>query len=195
MCWMSIYRGGDAAARALEACQHNEQRSGGHSWGITVAVDGELHRKRGVGHIPPEAFGLYPEADVALAHTRFATRGTVNVQNAHPFEVRDDAGEPVAMLAHNGTWRSAPRDEERADTYYIARLLESIYRADPDRRFEEIVRVTGEATGETLTVLHRNGSAYTYSGRYEITENEAEDQGCVRSSGGTPIPEGVVTEV
>jgi len=191
MCWMSIYRGDDAAGRALEACQRNEQRSGGHSWGIAVAVDGELHRKRGVGHIPPEAFDLFPEADVALAHTRFATRGDVNVQNAHPFEVRDDAGEAVAMLAHNGTWRSAPRDDERADTYYIARLLESIYRADPDRRFEEIVRATGDATGETLTVLHRDGAAYTYSGRYEITEQES----CVRSSGGTPIPEGVVTDV
>lgn len=191
MCWMSIYRGDDATARAVEACQQNEQQSGGHSWGVAVAVDGELRRERGVGTIPVDALELYPEADVALAHTRFATRGDVNVQNAHPFEVRDADGEPVAMLAHNGTWWSAPDDPERADSYYMARLLESIYRADADRPFAEIVRLTGEITGETMTVLHRDGSAYVYAGRYEITEGE----GCARSSGGTPIPDGVVTEV
>ncbi|QBI90048.1 glutamine amidotransferase domain protein, class-II [Halobacterium phage ChaoS9] len=191
MCWMSIYRGDNPAARAVAACQQNEQRSGGHSWGVAVAVDGELHRERGLGAMPDDVVDELPDADVALAHTRYATRGEITVQNAHPFEVRDDDGEPVAMMAHNGTWWSAPDDPDRADSYYMARLLESIYRADPGRPFEEIVQATGDTTGETMTVLHRDGSAYVYSGRYEITEAEQ----CVRSSGATPIPEGTVTEI
>ncbi|AAM88714.1 putative glutaminase [Natrialba phage PhiCh1] len=191
MCWMSIYRGDDAPERAVAACQQNEQRSGGHSWGVAVAVDGELHRERGVGAMPIDAVDALPEADVALGHTRFATRGEISLRNAHPFEVRDRDGEPVAMLAHNGTWLSAPDVDDRADSWYMARLMESIYCAEPARPFEEIVRATGETTGETMTVLHRDGSAYTYSGRYEITE----DDHCVRSSGGTPIPDGVVTKI
>lgn len=190
MCWMSIFRGEDAAARALEACSEHEETSGGHSWGVAAPVDGRMVTAKAVGNIPVTAYELIPDAEVALAHTRKATRGEIVTENAHPFPVRDRDGKAVAALAHNGTWYGAP-DGDRCDSYYIARLLESQYRADPDRPFEELVEQTGRITGETLTVIHRDGRGFCYAGRFGITEGEE----CLKSSGGTPIPEGSVRQI
>lgn len=191
MCWMNIVRGEDAAARALEAASEHEQQSGGHSWGVAASVDGRLVVSKATGHIPDPAFDLIPEAEVALGHTRAATRGSVTVENAHPFQVRNAEGEAVAALAHNGTWYGAPQGEDRCDSYYIARLLESQYRADPDQDFEALVEQTGRVTGETITVLHRDGRGFCYAGRFGITEGEE----CLKSSGGTPIPQGGVRQI
>jgi len=191
MCWMNIVRGEDAAARALEAASEHEDTSGGHSWGVAAPVDGRLVVCKAVGDIPEPAKDLIPEAEVALAHTRAATRGSVTVENAHPFRVTDEDGRAVAALAHNGTWYGAPQGEDRCDSYYIARLLESQYRADPDRPFEELVEQTGRVTGETITVIHRDGRGFCYAGRFGITETDD----ALKSSGGTPIPEGGVRQI
>lgn len=190
MCWMSVYRGEDALSRALAACSENEGQSGGHSWGYAAVTDDGLETGHGLGEIPPAVTRLEDGYDVALGHTRFATRGEITLENAHPFPVHDRDGEAVAALAHNGTWYAAP-DDGRCDSYHIARLLETLYRTNPDRPFEEVVRRTGEVTGETLTVIHRDGRAFAYAGRFGITETGES----VRSSGGTPIPEGRVVEL
>lgn len=187
---MSIYRGEDALSRALAACADNEAGSGGHSWGFAVPTDGGIDTGHGLGEIPPAVTSVDGEHQIALAHTRYATRGEVTLENAHPFPVYDDDGEAIAALAHNGTWYQAP-DDGHCDSYHIARLLETMYRASPDRDFEELVRRTGEVTGETITVLHRDGRAFCYAGRFTITETDD----AVRSSGGRPIPEGRVVEL
>lgn len=192
MCWMSIYRGPDAVRQALRACSENEDDSGGHSWGYAVATaDGELHLAHGLGELPPATPDGQGEVIAALGHTRYATRGTVNLANAHPFPVEGPDGETVAALAHNGTWHGAPTEPgcDRCDSWYIARELERHLTDGVD--VKEAVRLTGERTGETITVLHRDGTGYVYSGRFGITE--AED--CVRSSGGTPIPTGEVRTI
>lgn len=189
MCWMAIYRGPDAVREALRACSENEQHSGGHSWGFAVATDdAELHTGHGLGQLPPAAPDENDEVVAALGHTRFATRGEITLANAHPFPVEGPAGETVAALAHNGTWWEAP-DGDRCDSYYIARLLEDLL--IPERDFRQAVRLAGEVTGETITVLHRDGTGYVYSGRHGITEGD----GCVKSTGGTPIPDGGVATV
>jgi len=187
---MAIYRGENAAVDAMQACTENELKSGGHSWGLAFPAGGELVIVKAVGEIPEAAVNLAPGAEVALAHTRMATRGEVCLENAHPFAVKDVDGEVVAALAHNGTWYGAPENGAgRCDSYYIARLLEDLL--IPERDFREAVRLAGEVTGETITVLHRDGTGYVYSGRYGVTEGD----GCVKSTGGTPIPDGSVTTI
>lgn len=187
---MCIYRGEEALSQALSACSENEQNSGGHSWGFAVATaDGELHTGHGLGEIPPATPAVDGDEIVAaLGHTRFATKGEITLENAHPFPIEGPDGETIAALAHNGTWYGAPSDTDRCDSYYIARHLETVIKADPGRDFKEAVRITGRAVGETITVLHRDGTGYVYSGRYKITEGE----NCVRSTGGKIIPDGSV---
>lgn len=192
MCWMSLYSGADGIEKALRACRENEQESGGHSWGYAVATaDEELHLGHGLGTLPPFAPEMAGDGEpvAALAHTRFATRGDITLANAHPFPVENRDGEVVAALAHNGTWYDAPDDGDRCDSWYLARVLESVL--TEDRPFREAVRMAGKRTGQTIAVLHRDGTGCVYSGRFGIT---GETDG-LRSSGGTPIPTGEVRTI
>lgn len=181
---------GTAVEDAVRALRTGEQQSGGHSWGIAVPTDDGLRIEHGLGTIPdgvPERFADV-EATVALGHTRYATKGSRTLENAHPFAIRDGDGEGdvVAALAHNGTWYGAPSGTDRADSYYIARLVETMY--NNGTPMETAVQRAGEITGETLAVLDRDGEGYVYAGRYTITEGE----NCAASSGEIPIPEGAL---
>lgn len=195
MCWMTIQRDedGESAPRmAIEAIEYGQDQSGGHSWGIAFPSpfgDG-LHLQHGVGRVPPRAVDYFArfDAEIALGHTRLATQGTVNMENAHPFPIVSDEGETVAALAHNGTWHDAPTTD-RADSYYIARLVETLYRSGHD--LPTAVAEAGDITSETLTVLTSDGRGLTYAGRYTICE--ATD--AVKSTGGNPIPEGTLQVV
>jgi glutamine phosphoribosylpyrophosphate amidotransferase len=178
---------GDAVGDAVRALRHGERESGGDSWGLAIPTDEGLAIETGLGRMPGniDAVAAGYDATVALGHTRLATRGGVTLENAHPFAVRNTDGETVAALAHNGTWYGAPASE-RADSYYIARLVESFYTAGHD--LERAVREAGDVTGETLLVLDREGTGYVHAGRFEITDTG----GDIASSGGMPIAEGEV---
>lgn len=176
MCWMAGRRGDDALARAVRDVTNHEQMRGGHSWGYAALIDGEWEVEHGLGYVP--AAIQLPEAEVAIAHTRFATRGAVTTENAHPFPVEVD-GETVAYLCHNGTWLDAPDDGVHADSYFIARELENELADRPDAQFGDVLRSVGRRIGETLLVLHRSGALFTFAGRYTITA----DDGVIRSSG------------
>ena len=194
MCWMTIQtdEDGDAAAEAARAIARGERMAGGHSWGIAFPDgEGEVEIHRGVGHVPTFlSRGLSQEvdADIALGHTRFATRGTITVENAHPFPVHDEDGKVIAALAHNGTWHDAP-DTDRADSYYIARLMESLIHGGHD--VQEAFHMAGDITGETLVALTADGDGFVHSGRFEITTLA----GSIMSSGGRPIPTGEVRAI
>jgi len=189
MCWMTIQRSetGDAVADAVRAVRHGERKSGGDSWGLAVPTDDGLAIETGLGRLPSNMGAVADQYDaaVALGHTRLATRGDVTLENAHPFGIRNTDGETVAALAHNGTWYGAPASE-RADSYYIARLVESFRNAGHD--LERAVREAGDVTGETLLVLDREGTGYVHAGRFEITDTG----GDIASSGGIPIADGEV---
>lgn len=176
---------GAAVEQAVDRLRHGEQCSGGDSWGLAFPTPDGLEIRTGVGPVPDnmDVCAQHWDADVALGHTRFATRGGVTMKNAHPFAIRNSRGETIAALAHNGTWHEAPRTE-RADSYYIARLAESMVLAGHD--LETAIRHAGKITGETVLVIDDSGIGYVYSGRFEITDTD----GDVASSGGTPIPTG-----
>lgn len=203
MCWMTAVRGENALERALENIRSNEQVSGGHSWGFAVPTPDGLTLQHGIGMVPPEGEVPMPAElqdvpedetpEVALAHTRFATRGSITTKNAHPFPVyaNEGDGEMVAALAHNGTWREAPASPSGyCDSYYIARALEQMLVHHP---LEDAVRMVGDRIGETILVLGVDGPAYVYSGRYKITAST--DLGEIRSTGLDEIPDREVKEL
>jgi glutamine phosphoribosylpyrophosphate amidotransferase len=189
MCWMTIQNddSGAAVEQAVDRLRHGERCSGGDSWGLAFPKqNGEgLEIRTGVGTVPQnmETVASHWDADVALGHTRWATRGEISMRNAHPFAIRNSDGDTIAALAHNGTWHDAPKTD-RADSFYIARLAESMILAGHD--LNDAVQHAGDVTGETLVVIDSEGTGYVYSGRFEITDTG----GDVASSGGMPIPTG-----
>lgn len=195
---MTIQTGEHAIADAVEQLRKHEKTSGGHSWGLAIPHDGELYRLRDVGPVPRFPQQELPahvveDATVCLGHTRYATRGSVTKENAHPFTVENADGEVVAMLAHNGTWHQAPRDGQHADSWFIAKELEHLVQTMESWPFEELLKIVGRFVGETITVVHRDGRAWAYSGRFTITADER--AGVVASSGHDEIPTGELYQV
>lgn len=184
---MTIRHERDALAKGLINVQDAEKTSGGHSWGYAFVEDGEFTVEHGIGEIP--AMFKIPVTDNALVHTRMATQGEINITNAHPFEITDEDDNVVAMLAHNGTWHGSPDHDLYSDTWFMARALESYVRDEPD--FETALELLTDHVGETVVVLHESGSAYVYSGRFEITREGS----VVQSSGLESIKTGRIERI
>jgi len=175
MCWMDIRRGCDALAEAVVNIRPHEELNG-HSYGMAWVNGDGVHIKRGVGRIPDDV--NMPIAEAALAHTRFATRGKINVENSHPFAIeRND--QVVAALAHNGTWHEAPDVDGWSDTRAMVAVLNHMLDEDPNLPFREAFKRLGEMTGETIVALHEDGACYVHSGWFPITR----DGSVVSSSG------------
>jgi len=186
MCWMDIRRSRDALAESIRAVKRHEG-SNGHSWGWAAVVDGEIEIQKGIGRIPDNVKA--PVVEAAMCHTRYATVGDINEENAHPFEVTYD-GEVVAALAHNGTWYDAPDVEGWSDSRAMASVLSRAL--DRDVPFREAFGTLGEVTGETVIALHRDGALYVHSGRFPITRSGA----AVSSSGREcEVPTGEVLSI
>ena len=100
MCGIVGYIGSEQAADiVLKSLQRLEYR-GYDSAGIATVSDGKLHLVRSVGKLNNLAAILKDKTQpghVGIGHTRWATHGGVNEQNAHPHI----AGERVAIV-HNG---------------------------------------------------------------------------------------------
>ena len=99
---------------------------GGDSWGIAVGPSSCRIELRGLGtYAKGGNLPVMSPGDVLIGHTRFATRGQVAIQNAHPFSHGDFA------VAHNGAYRApiASDEWEDCDSYRltgeVARSIES----------------------------------------------------------------------
>ena len=125
-------RDGSAANRAMEALRRLEYR-GYDSAGIATLHDGALDRRRAAGKLNNLQTLLNDNpipGSIGIGHTRWATHGAANTQNAHPH-----VSGPVALV-HNGiieNFRQLRSDLEKkghvfeteTDTETIAHLIAS----------------------------------------------------------------------
>jgi predicted glutamine amidotransferase len=128
-------------------------------WGIMFARKGELEVYRGMD--PDDFFAVYDDVDEdahLTVHFRWATHGTLDTRNCHPFTACD--GEYAVM--HNGVINTPIQDKTRSDTWHfvngpLARTLEKVPRLfDHDKLRAVIERRVG--VSNKLVVLRRDGA-------------------------------------
>jgi len=140
MCGIVGYVGPLRATDVLLGGLARLEYRGYDSAGVAVTDDGGLAIVRRVGRLAnlTEALGSHPlESHVGIGHTRWATHGRPNEENAHPHA---DCDQRIAVV-HNGIIENyADLREELAaaghilrsetDTEAIAHLIESYYTGD-----------------------------------------------------------------
>lgn len=161
----------DASEAVMEGLRRLDYR-GYDSWGVAVVQGKKITVEKQVGVVSKERPTL-PDATIGIGHTRWATHGKVNVQNAHPHYSSDKS----FVLAQNGIvenveeLRTALRKKgyefiTETDTEVIVRLIEE--KRMRAKSLEEAVRLafkelTGRNTVIALSdtgdiVAARNGS-------------------------------------
>ncbi|MHA7901400.1 MAG: glutamine--fructose-6-phosphate transaminase (isomerizing) [Henriciella sp.] len=134
-----LSRQGSAANRAMEALRRLEYR-GYDSAGIATLSNGKLDRRRAAGKLANLQAVLDDtpiSGSTGIGHTRWATHGAANTQNAHPH-----VSGPVALV-HNGiieNFRRLRQDlenqghvfETETDTETIAHLISSHLKGGKD---------------------------------------------------------------
>ncbi len=179
-----------------------------HGHGYAIVANGHIISGRGMqASAVIDEFAtlrrLHPEGP-ALFHSRFATHGSVNVSNNHPFPVGADER---TVLAHNGVLPAAAqpaKGDDRSDTRIAAddifpRLLFSSFDNRRTRKFIErwLGRLNKVVILTVDTRYRRNGyifneregvwdggiwySNYDYQTPYSLPGNAARwglDEGC-----------------
>lgn len=148
MCGIFGYVGArsDAAQLVLNGLKQLEYR-GYDSWGVAVADGDHAALDRRVGKIG-DSVPLLPDSQIGLGHTRWATHGAVNDDNAHP---QLDCARRLALV-HNGMLsneaelrdalaRSGHRVRSHTDSELIAHLIEDLLEQTPPGS-ERLVRAT-----------------------------------------------------
>lgn len=162
MCGIVAYLGDrDACPILTEGLKRLEYR-GYDSAGMAVIRNGELRVRRAVGRISAlEAVldGPMREAQIGMAHTRWATHGAPTETNAHPH--RDRTGK--LALVHNGIIENyrvlkqyleqeGVQFQSETDTECLVQLISKFYEGDLEAATRRALREVRGTFG--ITVLH-----------------------------------------
>lgn len=93
-------------------------RENPHGWGIMHPKDGKIEVYKGfkIKKLLSYMEEKLPADTPFVLHFRWATHGTLAIQNVHPFRVTDDL-----WMAHNGVLQGiTPRGSEHSDTWHFA---------------------------------------------------------------------------
>src|SRR3989338_2868449 len=144
------------------------------SWGVAVALDGEISVQKDVGVLANAKEINLPKSTIAIGHTRWATNGGVTKNNAHPHFSTDKS----FVLAQNGIVENFSQLKNdlasegykfttETDTEVIVRLVEKKLKSHKDlvsatcQAFLELkgrnTVILLENSGEEILAL-RNGS-------------------------------------
>ena len=158
MCGIVAYVGNKPVAPLLiEGLKRLEYR-GYDSAGLAVVRDGGLHIGKAVGRVSVLEAQIAADpafdANLGIAHTRWATHGPPSEANAHPHTGNTRDGHHVAVV-HNGiienyaTLRTYLTDKghvftSQTDTEVIAKLIAELYEGALERAVQGAMReVTG----------------------------------------------------
>lgn len=115
-----------------------------------------------------EAYGKFGQDSPFLIHMRYATRGTVNKSNTHPFAITPQSG-PHGAYIHNGTmfdpagnWKGTTQDM-KSDSRVFGAVLNNILSLD-------VVKAAKEELERYLT--SRNRIAFLYEDKSLVIINE-----------------------
>lgn len=147
----------DIVPLLIEGLQRLEYR-GYDSCGVATFSDGKLKRARSTERVAQLAAAVNAQGlkgYTAIAHTRWATHGAPETQNAHPHFSSKGDGEPRFAVVHNGiienyeTLRAELQAkgyvfESQTDTEVIAHLIHDLYETD---LFEAVKRSVSELKG------------------------------------------------
>ncbi len=86
MCGIIGYRGDSNSSELVFSCLKKLEYRGYDSWGLAVKTNSKskLLVQKEMGQISSAKLKKFPNSNLALAHTRWATHGKVTKQNAHP---------------------------------------------------------------------------------------------------------------
>lgn len=130
--------------------------------GVMWCKDGKIHTRRSMD--VTQVFKFLHEAgdDQTLAiHFRFATHGTKDLSNCHPFRVTDDL-----YMMHNGVLPLSDKQQKLSDTaVYARRILRPVVEANPgvatQPEFRALVDLSAGSSNKLL-FLRNDGASGEY---------------------------------
>ncbi|MAF25075.1 glutamine--fructose-6-phosphate transaminase (isomerizing) [bacterium] len=151
MCGIIGYIGEkENAAEILHASLKKLEYRGYDSCGIALSIDHSVKTFKAIGSPEKLFYKKYPASSCGLGHTRWATHGKVNIENAHPHFSQDKK----VFLVHNGVIENSEqikkRLEEEGTSFYgdtDSEILVNLI----SRRYKELscpVKSLGQALSE-----------------------------------------------
>lgn len=169
MCGIFAYIGNktNAAGIVFDGLKRLDYR-GYDSWGVAVCRDKKIFLEKQIGKIGDvQDIASLPEGSVAIAHTRWATTGSVTKINAHPHSSSDKS----FVVAQNGIVENFEVLKKslskkgyafisQTDTEVIVRLIEDKLKATKDL-FSAIRKAFVELKGRnTIIVMTNTGKVF-----------------------------------